>query len=86
MLTFLGLMIAWPIVIMVSTMLVNIVRVRLGLRLTHTDPVTVFMQGVMFGPIALLAAGHPSSQGKAWPMILGGINGTVGFLYLYNSL
>ncbi len=86
MLTFIGLMIAWPIVIMVSTTLLNIVRVKLGFELTYNDTVTVFMQGLMFGPIALLAARHPSGQGKAWPMIIGGINGTIGFLYLYNTL
>ena len=71
---------------MVSTTLLNIARVKLGFKLTYSDPVTTFMQGLMFGPIALLAAGHPSSEGKAWPMLLGGINGTVGFLYLYSTL
>jgi len=81
---FIGFSIAWVIGGLILGMLINVVRVNQG-NTKINDGMTAFIQGFTFGPVGIMAAFHAqqASQGKTFPMALGGIVGTISFFYCY---
>lgn len=86
MLKILGFVVAWPISWLVITMVINTARVKAGAHIN--DPLTVFMQGLILPPLAILGSLSPEARasGKTLPMLLGGCIGTIAAILVYRQL
>lgn len=86
MLKLLGFIVAWPIFWLVVSMIINTNRARAGAHIN--DAFTVFMQGMILPPFAMLGAFSPeaTNSGKTVPMLLGGVVGTIAAVSLYSEL
>jgi len=86
MLLFIVLAVAWVVVGLILTMVINTLRVKNDANIN--DRLTVLMQSIITGPIAILGAFSPEAKlhGKTGPMMLGGIIGIVVFFTIYQAL
>lgn len=86
MLKLLGFIVAWPISLLVITMVLNTVRAKAGVHIN--DHLTLFMQGMVFPPFAILGSlsREASASGKRVPMLLGGFAGTIAAILLYRAV
>ena len=86
MLLFIVLAVAWVVVGLILTMVINTLRVKNDANIN--DRLTVLMQSIITGPIAILGAFSPEAKlhGKTGLMMLGGIIGIVVFFTIYQAL
>ena len=86
MLKLLGFIVAWPISVLVITMILNTARAKAGVHVN--DPLTAFLQGMIFPPLAILGSLSPEARasGKSMPMLLGGCVGTVAATLLFRAV
>jgi len=83
MLTFIGLSVAWIIGTILIAMFIKISV----LKSSGNDSFTAFSQGFAFGPVGIMAAFGPmTNTNNRGSMALGGVVGTIAFIYVFTSL
>ena len=85
MIALIGLAVIWVIVVVTVITRVNSIRVSYGANIQ--DGLTAFSQGFACGPIGVLAAFGPMTRtNNRGAMAVGGIVGTIAFIYTYMQL
>ena len=84
MIEFLGYSVAWVIGLLILSMIINSFRASKGGDIQ--DGFTAFMQGLMFGPIGIIASFSSNTlTSNRGAMASGGIVGTIIFILLFYS-
>ncbi|HIF75747.1 MAG TPA: hypothetical protein EYG31_02100 [Porticoccaceae bacterium] len=85
MIALIGLAVIWVIGVVIAMMIVNSIRASNGANIQ--DGLTAFSQGFAFGPISVVAAFGPMTRtNNRGAMAVGGIVGTIAFIYTYMQL
>jgi len=76
---------SWVATSIIVGMVVNIIRIKSGSKVSFNDPISAAMIGFTFGPIGMFAAFSPRSRvyNTTIPMLIGGAAGTGSYLYNY---
>ena len=82
-LVLIGFVVAWPIVMLILTYIVNTIRVKMGMKIN--DPLSVFMMAMILPPAALLGSMSIEARvaRKTRPMFWGGAFGLALAIYVY---
>ena len=75
----------WVATSIIVVMVVDLIRIKSGSKVSFNDPISAAMIGFTFGPIGMLAAFSKRSRVyyTTIPMLIGGSIGTGSYLYYY---